>query len=154
MKSRFKYEMKYKLSDYYAINNAIIMENIVVFIFAVLIIYGLLIYYSTTLDSFYYVIIALILFPIFTYIIYSRFIKKTFKSSKFANKYVIEFEFFDDYFTVKNKSVNEQIYYEELHKIIENRKYFFLMLNNSMGYVIRKEELDKDSIKFLKEKNK
>lgn len=62
-----------------------------------------------------------------------------------------EIDFYDDFLKVSSddKKSSSEIDYSKLFEILESKKYFLIYLNAGRASIIRKEDLDKDSIEKL-----
>ena len=60
------------------------------------------------------------------------------------------FEFYNDYFTETNEYGNTKLEYNKLHKIIETKTNFYLMIAKNQGFILVKENFPEGLEEFLR----
>ena len=66
----------------------------------------------------------------------------------------IDYRFYEKYFVKIFGGSEEQFEYEKLHKIIETKTNFYLMLNRTQGFVLVKDNMPQGLAEFFKSLNK
>ena len=79
-----------------------------------------------------------------------RPLKKLYYSNKLAVDAVLEYDFYDTYFTKKSVAGEDKIEYDKLAKIIETKTNFYLMLALNQGYMLKKEDMPKGLDEFIR----
>ena len=72
------------------------------------------------------------------------------------NNFVNSYEFDTDYFNVatsKNGEVvgTQKIYYNNIHKVIERDYYLFIYINKVNAFIVNKNNLSAENLRYLKE---
>ena len=62
----------------------------------------------------------------------------------------VNFEFYNDYFTETNEYGNTKLEYNKLHKIIETKTNFYLMIAKNQGFILVKENFPEGLEEFLR----
>jgi hypothetical protein len=92
----------------------------------------------------------LILFPILYVILRRMNIKRYYNSNKILKDITEEYEFYEDYLVAKNTNSEAKLEYNKLHKIIETKTNFYIMVAQNQGYIISKGVCSNELIEFLK----
>ena len=95
-------------------------------------------------------LIYTIVVPLFLYLLYKLQVKRFYKAHKSAHDTQSEFEFYDSYFILKEKSRNSEIGYEKLNKIIFTKENAYLMLSKDKGFMLTKKNFPEGLEEFLK----
>lgn len=118
----------------------------IVFMDLIFIMLGLL-----TRNVFFYV--GVLLVPVLEYFAQVRPLKKVYYSNKLAVDAVLEYDFYDTYFTKKSASGEDRIEYIKLSKIVETKTNFYLMIALNQGYMFKKEDMPKGLDEFIRKLN-
>ncbi len=98
----------------------------------------------------YLLILFAIIYPIIIAILQNRQIKKVWNSNKVAQNMNVKFDFYDTYFTEINENGETRLEYNKLHKIIETKTNFYLMIAKNQGFILNKSNLPEGLSDFLK----
>ena len=104
--------------------------------------------YFTKYTLFYVAVI-----PFFEYFSVVRPLKKLYYSNKLAIDAVLDYDFYDTYFTKKSVAGEDKIEYDKLAKIIETKTNFYLMIALNQGYMLKKEGMPKGLVEFIRKLN-
>ena len=77
-------------------------------------------------------------------------VKKVFKTNKALQNAEVNFEFYDTYFIETNEYGNTKLEYSKLHKIIETKTNFYLMLAKNQGFILVKDNFPEGLDVFLR----
>lgn len=91
-----------------------------------------------------------ILYPILIVILVNRQVKKVWKSNKVAQNMNVNFCFYDTYFTESDENGDTKLEYSKLHKIIETKTNFYLMIAKNQGFILVKENFPEGLEEFLR----
>ena len=91
-----------------------------------------------------------ILYPILIVILVNRQVKKVWKSNKVAQNMNVNFCFYDTYFTEADENGDTKLEYSKLHKIIETKTNFYLMIAKNQGFILVKENFPEGLEEFLR----
>ena len=94
--------------------------------------------------------VAAVILPFLEYFSLVRPLKKLYYSNKLAVDAVLEYDFYDTYFTKKSVAGEDKIEYDKLAKIIETKTNFYLMLALNQGYMLKKEGMPKGLDEFIR----
>lgn len=94
--------------------------------------------------------VAAVVVPFLEYFSVVRPLKKLYYSNKLAVDAVLEYDFYDTYFTKKSVAGEDKIEYDKLAKIIETKTNFYLMLALNQGYMLKKEDMPKGLDEFIR----
>lgn len=94
--------------------------------------------------------VAAVVIPFLEYFSVVRPLKKLYYSNKLAIDAVLEYDFYDTYFTKKSVAGEDRIEYDKLLKIIETKTNFYLMLALNQGYMLKKEGMPKGLEEFIR----
>lgn len=95
-------------------------------------------------------IVFAVIYPIMIFLLQNRQIKKVWKSNKVAQDMLVNFEFYDTYFVEKDKNGNTKLDYSNLHKVIETKTNFYLLIAKNQGFILVKENMPEGLADFLK----
>ena len=93
---------------------------------------------------------AALLWPILLILVYYISIKKAYASNKIMQDIATTFEFFDTYLVEKSTVGESVVEYSQLHKIIETKTNFYLMIASNQGYILPKENFPDGLEEFLR----
>ena len=95
-------------------------------------------------------IIAAIVYPLLVWFLCYQQVKKTFNTNKPLQNTVAEFEFYDTYFTETNPYGTTTLEYAKLHKIVETKTNFYLLIAKNQGYILTKSTFPMGLDEFLR----
>ena len=95
-------------------------------------------------------LIFAIVFPILVISLQLLQRSRIFKTNKILQNTIVTYEFYDTYFTDSHEYGNSKIEYEKLHKIIETKTNFYLMISKNQGFLLSKESLPQGLDAFLR----
>lgn len=150
MEPLYKTYTKYTLEEYQKYNKALLLKRKY---FLKIALYEILLLVLAILLESLFLLIFLIVFPILLFFIHNRNIKKVFNSNKITSDIEVNYEFYDDYFTIKNKIGEEKIEYDKLNSIIETKDNLYLMIAINQGYILKKSNFPDGLENFLEAKN-
>jgi len=146
----FKSSMKFTYDEYKKFTNAVIMLKTII---AVLLLELILLTIAYIFLNYYFLIIAVV-FPIIFAIIQNINIKIVYNSNKIMQDIDVEYEFYKDYFYVKQPIGEAKIEYKMLSRIIETKTNFYLMIASNQGYMLLKANMSDELISFIRDKSK
>ena len=114
---------------------------------SLLVVFFCIVGYFTKHTLFY---VAAVILPFLEYFSVVRPLKKLYYSNKLAVDAVLEYDFYDTYFTKKSVAGEDKIEYDKLAKIIETKTNFYLMLALNQGYMLKKEGMPKGLDEFIR----
>ena len=117
---------------------------------SLLVVFFCIVGYFTKHTLFY---VAAVIVPFLEYFSTVRPLKKLYYSNKLAVDAVLEYDFYDTYFTKKSVAGEDRIEYDKLAKIIETKTNFYLMLALNQGYMLKKEGMPKGLAEFIRKLN-
>jgi len=117
---------------------------------SLLVVFFCIVGYFTKYNLFY---VAAVILPFLEYFSVVRPLKKLYYSNKLAVDAVLEYDFYDTYFTKKSVAGEDKIEYDKLAKIIETKTNFYLMLALNQGYMLKKEGMPKGLDEFIRKLN-
>lgn len=148
MEPLFKISQKYTFEEYKKFTNAVLKWNriiIGIFLWFAFLSGVLLIGFNGVSSE----ACFLVLFPMI-YVILRKFsIKRYYNSNKILKDITEEYEFYEDYVIAKNTNSEAKIEYNKIHKIIETKTNFYIMIAQNQGYIISKEICSEELIEFL-----
>lgn len=95
-------------------------------------------------------IVFAVIYPIMIFLLQNRQIKKVWKSNKVAQDMLVNFEFYDTYFVETTANGNTKLDYSNLHKVIETKTNFYLMIAKNQGFILVKENMPEGLDDFLR----
>ena len=127
------------------------------------ILFIILLIYCIIINIKYQNIIPAIIFTIVLgLVIYQRYfsqikiIKKELKSEQIEKENQFTFYFYEKYFKIRNKQLNEKVKYKQLYKIHESEEYFYLYIDHTHSYILDKQGFiqgePEEFYKFIKSK--
>jgi len=150
MDALFKSSMKYTYEEYKKFTNAVMMLKTIIVVLLLELILLTIAYIFLN----YYVLIIAVVFPIIIAIIQNINIKIVYNSNKIMQDIDVEYEFYEEYFHVKQPIGEAKIEYKMLSKIIETKTNFYLMIANNQGYMLLKANMSNELISFIRDKSK
>ena len=97
--------------------------------------------------------VAALIVPVIEYFSLVRPMKKVYYSNKLAVDAVLEYDFYDTYFTKKSVAGEDKIEYNKLLKIVETKTNFYLMIAINQGYMLKKSEMPEGMDDFIRSIN-
>ena len=91
-----------------------------------------------------------VVYPILIWLLHNIQVKKVFKTNKALQNAEVNFEFYDTYFIETNEYGNTKLEYSKLHKIIETKTNFYLMLAKNQGFILVKDNFPEGLDEFLR----
>lgn len=127
------------------------------------ILFIILLIYCIIINIKYQNIIPAIIFTIVLgLVIYQRYfsqikiIKKELKSEQIEKENQFTFYFYEKYFKIRNKQLNDKVKYKQLYKIHETEEYFYLYIDHTHSYILYKKGFTQgepeEFYKFIKSK--
>ena len=101
------------------------------------------------LDNMIFIVFAVV-YPFIIWLLHNMQVKKVFKTNKALQNAEVNFEFYNDYFTETNEYGNTKLEYNKLHKIIETKTNFYLMIAKNQGFILVKENFPEGLEEFLR----
>ncbi len=108
-----------------------------------------LIFDGIILDNMLFILFA-ILYPILIWLLHNWQVKKVFNTNKVLQNADVNYEFYDTYFTETNDYGNTKLEYAKLHKIIETKTNFYLMIARNQGFILVKKNFPDGLEEFLR----
>ena len=94
--------------------------------------------------------VAAAIVPFLEYFSTVRPLKKIYYSNKLAVDAVLEYDFYDTYFTKNSIAGEDKIEYSKLLKVIETKTNFYLMIALNQGYMLKKEDMPEGLDEFIR----
>lgn len=102
------------------------------------------------------ILIGLGLYLWFRIIRQNLIVEKTKKSQKVLGDFENNYEFYKNYFKVKNKDGEAQIFYLNLYRTIETKEFFYIFISRQYAFIISKQGFIKGTAEefasFIKKK--
>lgn len=108
-----------------------------------------LIFDGIVLENIFFIIFAVV-YPILIVFLHNRQVKKVFVTNKAFQDLEVNFEFYDTYFLTTDLYGSGQLEYTKLHKIIETKTNFYLMIAKNQGMILVKDNLPAGLADFLR----
>ena len=126
-------------------------------IFILLLIYCIIIniqYKNIEATIIFSIILALLIY--YRYFSQITIIKKELKSKKIEKEDTFYFYFYEKYFKIREKSDTYKVKYKQLYKIHETDEFFYLYIDRTHSYILKKDSFTKGNpeefYKFIKSK--
>ena len=140
------YTKEYAISDY-----AYILFNIVFFGFCML-----LAFIEREILLALALLVGLVIYLWFRIIRPNIIVEKTKKSKKVSGNFVNNYEFYKNYFSVKNVDGEAQILYFKLYRVVETKESFYIYISRQYAFIVSKKGFTKGNkeefSKFIKKK--
>ena len=149
MEPLFKISQEYTFKEYKKFANAVLKWNriiVSVFLWFAFLSGVLLISFNGSSTQAW----VLVFFPILYVIFRKMSIKKYYNSNKILKDITQEYEFYEEYFITKNTNSEAKIEYDKIHKIIETKTNFYIMVAQNQGYIISKSVCSDELVEFLR----
>ena len=83
-------------------------------------------------------------------------VEKTKKSKKVSGEFVNNYEFFKNYFKVKNQDGEAQVVYFKLYRVVETKDFFYIYISRQYAFIVSKQGFTKGTTEefseFMKKK--
>lgn len=149
MEPLYKTYSKCTLEEYKKFNKALLINSKYYLKIAI---YEIIVLILAILLQNMFLLIFLIIYPILLFLIRNKNIKKVFDSNKITVDMDVNYEFYDDYFIVKQKMGEAKVEYSQLNSIIETKDNLYLMIAINQGYMLKKSNFPDGLENFLKSK--
>jgi len=149
MECLFRTTTKYTYEEYKRYNRSLNIKRFLLFASvtdAVLLFLAVL-----TWNWLFYLMLAIV-FPTVLYLSIALGGRKMFMSTKAMQDLDVSFEFFDEYFVTVSANGENKYYYNELHKIVETKTNFYLMIGARQGCMLSKANIPDGLDEFLRNK--
>ena len=147
MESLYKTKTVNTFEEYKRFSRILLYKKRSIIIYILLAVF--LILDSIVLDNPVFMLFA-VLYPVLIWFIHNRQIKKVFDTNKALQNAEVNFEFYDTYFIETNEYGNTKLEYSKLHKIIETKTNFYLMLAKNQGFILVKDNFPEGLDEFLR----
>ena len=147
MESLYKTKTINTFEEYKRFSRVLMYKKRSIIIYALLAVF--LIFDSIVLHNPIFMLFAII-YPILIWVIHNRQVKKVFNTNKALQNAEVNFEFYDTYFAETNDYGNTKLEYSKLHKIVETKTNFYLMIAKNQGFILVKENFPEGLEEFLR----
>ena len=147
MESLYKTKTINTFEEYKRFSRVLMYKKRSIIIYALLA--AFLILDCIVLDNMIFIVFAVV-YPFVIWLLHNMQVKKVFKTNKALQNAEVNFEFYNDYFTETNEYGNTKLEYNKLHKIIETKTNFYLMIAKNQGFILVKENFPEGLEEFLR----
>ncbi|MBO5453625.1 MAG: YcxB family protein [Clostridia bacterium] len=147
MESLYKTKTINTFEEYKRFSRVLMYKKRSIIIYALLA--AFLILDGIVLDNMIFIVFAVV-YPFVIWLLHNMQVKKVFKTNKALQNAEVNFEFYNDYFTETNEYGNTKLEYNKLHKIIETKTNFYLMIAKNQGFILVKENFPEGLEEFLR----
>lgn len=147
MESLYKTKTINTFEEYKRFSRVLMYKKRSIIIYALLA--AFLILDGIVLDNMIFIVFAVV-YPFVIWLLHNMQVKKIFKTNKALQNAEVNFEFYNDYFTETNEYGNTKLEYNKLHKIIETKTNFYLMIAKNQGFILVKENFPEGLEEFLR----
>lgn len=147
MESLYKTKTINTFEEYKRFSRVLMYKKRSIIIYALLA--AFLILDGIVLDNMIFIVFAVV-YPFIIWLLHNMQVKKVFKTNKALQNAEVNFEFYDTYFTEENSYGNTKLEYSKLHKIIETKTNFYLMIAKNQGFILIKENFPEGLEEFLR----
>lgn len=147
MESLYKTKTINTFEEYKRFSRVLMYKKRSIIIYALLA--AFLILDGIVLDNMIFIVFAVV-YPFVIWLLHNMQVKKVFKTNKALQNAEVNFEFYDTYFTEENSYGNTKLEYSKLHKIIETKTNFYLMIAKNQGFILIKENFPEGLEEFLR----
>ncbi|MBR5558802.1 MAG: YcxB family protein [Oscillospiraceae bacterium] len=88
-------------------------------------------------------------YPLLMMFTQKKGVEKAYKKATQMHDARIDYRFYEDHFVKVFAEAEDQIEYTKLHKIIETKTNFYLMISKTQGFVLVKENMPEGLAEFL-----
>ncbi len=85
-------------------------------------------------------LLMMIIYLFYKFFLQKKIISKEMKSDKIKNEQEFEFDFYENYFVVKNQNNSDKSKYSVIKKIFETKEYFYLYINKTDALLLNKNK--------------
>ena len=147
MESLYKTKIINTFEEYKRFSRVLMYKKRSIIIYALLA--AFLILDGIVLDNMIFIVFAVV-YPFVIWLLHNMQVKKVFETNKALQNAEVNFEFYNDYFTETNEYGNTKLEYNKLHKIIETKTNFYLMIAKNQGFILVKENFPEGLEEFLR----
>ena len=147
MESLYKTKTINTFEEYKRFSRVLMYKKRSIIIYALLA--AFLILDGIVLDNMIFIVFAVV-YPFIIWLLHNMQVKKVFNTNKALQNAEVNFEFYNDYFTETNEYGNTKLEYNKLHKIIETKTNFYLMIAKNQGFILVKENFPEGLEEFLR----
>ena len=147
MESLYKTKTINTFEEYKRFSRVLMYKKRSIIIYALLA--AFLILDGIVLDNMIFIVFAVV-YPFVIWLLHNMQVKKVFETNKALQNAEVNFEFYNDYFTETNEYGNTKLEYNKLHKIIETKTNFYLMIAKNQGFILVKENFSEGLEEFLR----
>lgn len=147
MESLYKTKTINTFEEYKRFSRVLMYKKRSIIIYALLA--AFLILDGIVLDNMIFIVFAVV-YPFVIWLLHNMQVKKVFETNKALQNAEVNFEFYNDYFTETNEYGNTKLEYNKLHKIIETKTNFYLMIAKNQGFILVKENFPEGLEEFLR----
>jgi len=147
MESLYKTKTINTFEEYKRFSRVLMYKKRSIIIYALLA--AFLILDGIVLDNMIFIVFAVV-YPFVIWLLHNMQVKKVFKTNKALQNAEVNFEFYNDYFTETNEYGNTKLEYNKLHKIVETKTNFYLMIAKNQGFILVKENFPEGLEEFLR----
>ena len=147
MESLYKTKIINTFEEYKRFSRVLMYKKRSIIIYALLA--AFLILDGIVLDNMIFIVFDVV-YPFVIWLLHNMQVKKVFKTNKALQNAEVNFEFYNDYFTETNEYGNTKLEYNKLHKIIETKTNFYLMIAKNQGFILVKENFPEGLEEFLR----
>ena len=154
MEALYTTNMKYTFEEYKKFNIAVMKKRIkrIRISLLLLILAAILMWIADPFSKIsLFLIVFVIIYPIFLYLGMNRDIKKAYNSNELLKDIDLIIEFYEDYFIAKTDKSEAKVEYDKIYELLENETNFYIMIANNQGYLVIKENCSEELIKFIAE---
>ena len=154
MEPLFKTAMKYTFEEYKKFNKAVMKKRINrIYISLVLLVFFAILLHIINPDTYVslFLMSFIIIYPVMINVSMNNMMRKTYDTNMLIKDLTENIEFYEEHFIVKTEKSEAKVEYNNLHKILENKTNFYLMIADNQGYLVLKEKCDDNLIKFINE---
>ena len=147
MESLYKTKTINTFEEYKRFSRVLMYKKRSIIIYALLA--AFLILDGIVLDNMIFIVFAVV-YPFVIWLLHNMQVKKVFETNKALQNAEVNFEFYDTYFTEENSYGNTKLEYSKLHKIVETKTNFYLMIAKNQGFILIKENFPEGLEEFLR----
>ena len=147
MESLYKTKTINTFEEYKRFSRVLMYKKRSIIIYALLA--AFLILDGIVLDNMIFIVFAVV-YPFVIWLLHNMQVKKVFETNKALQNAEVNFEFYNDYFTETNEYGNTKLEYNKLHKIVETKTNFYLMIAKNQGFILVKENFPEGLEEFLR----
>ncbi len=143
--------IKYQKFFINIINKGIIGEVIIIFLAILVLLFEI---YRKNIVLIIISVLFIIIYPIMLDLSLKKQIKRMYKNNFRVNNKEVDIYFYKDYIDSQFGFFNNKIKYEDIKYTYELNKYIYIFVDNNLSLILKKNNLKKEVIDFIKEKTK